>query len=412
MRNVFLALITTTYAASALFAQAPPGWTRLSEAKDLSKGAAKAMELGVWKSPDSDLRVQLIQCDPINTAQGVWNLVGGVVSGLSKSGQQPTSSEIATTGKYLAFHFHGNVLQAGTNYSVETYVIFARSHSYILKAFTTDTAPDDFTITEWDLGEPITTERDECNQALSQIKARLDAHQTLNAPSPTPDALASADEDFASAKDATEADFRTDLRVWTSMIDIEKQRAANILKKSGERVDVDTRQSPLLRRLAKNPFFNIDREEALHPAYRHELSIIAALRGQTFRGTSPTYQLGYIIARNGLPLALIIFVISRWTRRVSRKRPPKPGVSRSAYYAKLLLKMSWRVALLGSAALITVVVIHVQNIFSQDEFTTAVLSAIGLLIISLPLAMLITSWSSTKRKFSAGANAPPPIPSP
>ena len=179
------------------------------------------------------------------------------------------------------------------------------------------------------------------------------------------------------------------------------------MKKSGERVDLDKRQSPLLRRLAKNPFFNIDREEALHPGYRHELGIIAALRGQTFRGSSPTYQLGYIIARNGLPLALIIFVIGRWTRRVSRRSPPKPGVSRSGYYAKLLLKMTWRTALVGCAALIIVVVIHVQTIFSQDEFTTAVLSAIGLLVISLPVAMLITSWSQTKRRFVDADSAPP-----
>jgi hypothetical protein len=100
------------------------------------------------------------------------------------------------------------------------------------------------------------------------------------APSQTPDALTSANEDWASAKNATDEDLRQDLRVWTSLIDIEKQRAANLQKK-GEQVDIDARLDPVLRRLANNRFFDIDRQSALHPSYRRELNKVAALRGQT-----------------------------------------------------------------------------------------------------------------------------------
>src|SRR2546423_8235256 len=78
----------------------------------------------------------------------------------------------------------------------------------------------------------------------------------LNTPLPTPKTLSSADEDFASAKNATEADLRTDLLVWTSMVDIEKERAANRLKKFGENVDIDARLSPLLHRDRKSTRLN------------------------------------------------------------------------------------------------------------------------------------------------------------
>lgn len=190
----------------------------------------------------------------------------------------------------------------------------------------------------------------------------------LNTPSPTPKTLSSADEDFASAKNATEADFRTDLRVWTSMVDIEKERAANRFKKFGERVDIDTQLRPLLRRLVNNPFFNLSREEFLHPGYRRELSTIAALRGQNFPNTDPVYQLSYSLARWGIPVGFLVFIISRWTRRVSRKLPVSIGARRSTYYVNLLLKMSWRVALLVVLANVIALVIHLRNVYRTTNW--------------------------------------------
>jgi hypothetical protein len=406
MRNVFLALIATTCAMSPLLAQAPPGWTRLSDGKDVATKAAKARELGVWKNPDSELRVQLIQLDPINTAQGVWNFVGGALSGLTKGGQQPTSHELLKTGRHVAFHFHGNGIQEGTSYSFDTYAIFAQSHSYLLKAFIAHKAETGFIVTEWDFGEPLTTERAECEHALEQIKARLDAQQTLDVPTPTPSRLTASEEEFESAKNATDAELRSDLRIWTRIIDTERKRAANHFKKSGERVDLDARLKPYLRRWANNRFFDIDREHAFHPGYSHELSMIAALRGQTFRGEDPVYQVVYSIGRYGIPIAFIVFIVSRWTRRISRKNPPRPGVARSAYYAKLLLKMSWRVALLVVLANVIALAIHLRNIYSDDELARAAEMTALLTFVVLPVAALITIWSQAKRRFIEAASAP------
>jgi hypothetical protein len=397
--RIFYSLTATVCISCTCLAQAPPKWTRVSEPKNLTADG-KAKELGVWKSPDSELWVQLRELPPVKTSQEVWSAVRGAVSGLSKAGQQPTSCDVSNTGEHLALKLRGNTTQDGRTYEIEAFVVFTQSHNYILKAFSTDTSANQFTISDWNLGEPIKGERQEFARTLSLIKTRLDANQSLTAPSATPDALSAADEDFASGKTATEADFRADLGVWTSMVDIEKTRAANRLKKFGENVDIDAELSPLLRRLANNRFFNLHREEFLHPGYARELSAIAKLRGENYPTTAAVYQFTYTLARLGIPLAILIFIISRWTRRVARNLPVAIGERRSAYYLKLLLKMSWRVGLLVVLANVIVLVLHLRNVYSDNELKKAAETTSFLTFVVLPVGALIAIWPKAKRRYA------------
>ena len=178
-----------------------------------------------------------------------------------------------------------------------------------------------------------------------------------------------------------------------------KTAAANATKKYGKTIDAEAELGPWLRRLANNKFFDIDREEALHPGYRRELGEIAALRGESLAGNDPVYKLGYAIGRYGVLLGFLAFVISRWTRRVSRKTAVATN-SRAHYYLKLLFKMSWRVAIIIALSFIAVVLLTTAPSKSQNELFGALAVTSGLFVVFFPPTVLLTSWWQTKRKFS------------
>ncbi len=140
----------------------------------------------------------------------------------------------------------------------DTYFVFAESATYIVKVFSTDTTSA-FSTATWDFGRPLETDREVLTHALSQIKERLDTGVSLYARTPSP----TAEEDFESAKNATDDELRADLRLWTRMVDQIRAHTINAAKRSGETADVDAALKPFLRRLANNKLFDIDHEEAL-----------------------------------------------------------------------------------------------------------------------------------------------------
>jgi tetratricopeptide (TPR) repeat protein len=108
----------------------------------------------------------------------VWNLVAGVVSGFSKTGQAPTSSQILKTDNYLTIRFSGKGNQGAERYRADTYVLFADSHSFIVKAFTAGEEIN-FSMAGWDFGKPLGKETEVFAGALGEIKARLDSGRSL-----------------------------------------------------------------------------------------------------------------------------------------------------------------------------------------------------------------------------------------
>lgn len=135
---------------------------------------------------------------------------------------------------------------------------------------------------------------------------------------------------------------------------------------------------------------------------------------------SPEGQLGYAVGFYGVPLVIVCLVIRRWTRRVAERTPLRPEVSRGTFYFRLLLKMSWRFALIFIASLFLVVFS-----MSSNPAQPPAVGGIGLLILFFvtPSVLLITSWAQANRKFTpqriAGPSnshkvvapaTPPPLP--
>lgn len=411
MRQVIL-LILQLCAIPAFAEQAPLDWKQVQSEKEFTGLALPMRQLGVWRSPNGEVIVQILQMQPITDPQGVWNVVGGSVSGLTKAGLAPTSSAVVYDTPHIAFRLSGQGKQEnGATGPLDNYFVFAGSATYMVKVFSTSSTSD-FVFTDWDFGAPARANREELSHALAQINDRLDRGVSLARPSAAPSV--SKEEEWESAHNATDDELRNDLRVWTSVVDDMKAHAINAAKREGRPPpNLDQELKPIYRREANNKFFNIDREERFHPGYQHELAQIAALRGEKYAGGSPEYQLTYFAARYGLTLGLLIFLISRWTRRVARKTDLRAGQSRAAYYGKLLLKMSWRVALLIILSIGLVILSHLRPGLSDSELQNAFTITFLLLILVVPAAYLLTSWSQTKRIFamqpalaSGGALAP------
>ncbi len=411
MRQAIL-LILQLCALSAFAVQAPLDWKKVQSEKEFTGLAMPLRQLGVWRSSNGEVIVQILQMQPITDPQGVWNIVGGSVSGLAKAGLAPTSSTVVYDTPHIAFRVSGQGKQEnGATGPLDNYFVFAASATYMVKVFSTSSTSD-FVFTDWDFGAPARDNREELSNALAQIKDRLDRGASLAKPSPAPSV--SKEEKWESAQNATDDELRSDLRVWTSVVGDMKAHAINAAKREGRPPpNLDDELKPIYRREANNKFFNIGREERLHPGYQHELAQIAAARGEKYDGGSPVYQLTYFTVRYGVSLGILIFLISRWTRRVARKTNLRAGQSRSAYYGKLLLKMSWRVALLIGLSIGVVILSHLRPGLSDSELQNAFTITFLLLILVVPAAYLLTSWSQTKRMFavqpalaSGGAVAP------
>ena len=214
-------------------------------------------------------------------------MVGGMLSGLTKADLAQTSWAISSETSHVCFRLSGKGKQEDGVIGVQdSYIIFTEPANYIVKVFSSDETTA-FSIAMWNFGPPLQTHREDFARALSQIKDRLDTGVSLYASTPTPSHSPTAEEDFESAKHASDDELRADLHLWTAMVDQITAHTINKAKKSGETADVDAALKPWLRRLANNKFFDIYHEEGLHPGYQHELSIVAALRGQSFRMYGP-----------------------------------------------------------------------------------------------------------------------------
>jgi hypothetical protein len=398
MRQAIL-LSLQLWALSAFAVQAPLDWKQVQGEKEFTGLAMPLRQLGVWRSTNGEVIVQILQMQPITDPQGVWNVVGGNVSGLTKAGLAPTSSTVVYDTPHIVFRLSGQGKQEnGATGPLDNYIVFTGSATYMVKVFSTSSISE-FVFTDWDFGAPARQNREELSNALAQIKDRLDRGVSLAKPSPAPSV--SKEEKWESAQNATDDELRSDLRVWTSVVDDMKAHAINAAKREGRPPpNLDEELKPIYRRAANNKFFNIGREEGLHPGYQHELAQIAALRGEKYRGGSPEYQLAYFAARYGVSLGLLIFLISRWTRRVARKTDHRADQSRAAYYGKLLLKMSWRVVLLIVLSFGLVILSHLRPGLSDSELQSAFAITFLLLILVVPAAYLLTSWSQTKRRFA------------
>src|SRR5262249_40467370 len=157
----------------------------------------------------------------------------------------------------------------------------------------------------------------------------------------------------------------------------------------------DVELKPLYRNLANNKFFNIDREERLHPSFQHELAQVASTRGEKYAGGEAMYQLGYFATRWGLPLLILALAILGWTRRIARKTPISDNQSRSGYTANLLLKMSWRVGLLVIISLALVAFKHLSPALSDEELQSAIGITFLFLFLVVPATYFVSVWWQT-----------------
>lgn len=399
MKRSLLIFIGAACAFCDSFAQAPEDWKRLSDAKDTNVKGGVVTELGVWKSPDSELRVQVLQLDPAKNEQGVWNVVGGGVSGLQKTGQSPVSSEVLTQNKYLCFRLRGMPKLNGVDYCVDTYFVLANLHTYVVKAFVPGEKETGFSISGWDFGEPLGGQTETFTAVLNEIKARLDSGKSLfraQAVSPT-----------ATPKDAKT--LKDTVKIWTTLVDQVREHCANRSKLIGHFVDPDVELQPYLQDLAKNPYFDLKQQARLHPSYEECIRKIAALRGETFAESNPdpAYQFGEALGKYGVPLTVLGFLIRAWIRRVSRKTPVAVGMSLNRYYCLLLLKMSWRVIIVFVMSMFLVLLAHLRVEISEREAGQAGAVAFLLLLIVCPTVLFVCAWTQTKRRFAENATKLP-----
>ena len=339
MKRILIAVFQL-YAICTCVAQAPSDWRRVAEAKDITGAALPLRQLGVWRSPDDQVTVQVLQLQPIKTQKEVWNTVGGLVSGLTRSDQAPTASALVLDTPQVCFRLSGKGKQEGGALGMmDTYVVFADSATYLVKVFSATTTSV-FSITTWDFGQPITGEHEDLTRALSQIKERLDSGLSLSASNSSSPGSQTSPGNSQSAR---------------TPIDGQAQSRRTYLD-GNDRLDRGARD--------------------------------------------PLYQVSYAIGFYGLPLALLAFIVSRWTRRVSRKTAVGARTSKARFYALMLLKMSWRVPILVVLSFALVLLAHTGPAVSEKEITEAIETTMALFLVFLPPIVLLTSWTQTRRKFS------------
>jgi len=329
----------------------------------------------------------------------IKGLVSGLLAQTVKSGKGPISTAVLST-PHVCLRLSGKAREDGLITDLDMYVVFAASKTFIVQVFSSRSTSA-FSLAEWDFGMPLQSDKEEVIQALANLAQLFDSS---SGPVPTPPLSSSsqkAEEDFESAKNATDDELRHDLKVWTSLVDSFKEHDVNAAKRTGEPVaDPDVTLRPLYRRLANNRFFDIAHENAIHPSYTHEISRIAALRGESYRGDDAGFRLGSAIARYVLPVGVLIVLFVRWTQRIARKTMLVPGVSRFRFCFKLLLKMSWRLALVIVCVVFAVDVTHSRPEYSGHELYDTTLFTACLLLLFLPAAVFLASCWQTERKFA------------
>lgn len=130
-----------------------------------------------------------------------------------------------------------------------------------------------------------------------------------------------------------------------------------------------------------------------------EVATLAEGSSQNNRDVEETVR-GIILY--GPPLALLAFIINRWTRCVARKTSIISGTSRIRFYALMLLKMSWRIVFLCVLFIYSFASVYsAGSPFSQiqEKSKEGATVATALLMIFLPPTVLLTSWTQTKRRF-------------
>lgn len=204
----------------------------------------------------------------------------------------------------------------------------------------------------------------------------------------------------------SDAEFRQMIGVWTRVVDDTYLHAVNKGRLTGEKIDPDTEIEPFLRTLARNRYFDVNRESGLHPSYLKYIHRIAALRGQPLAEPRLSYQIGLALGKYGVPLIIVALLIRGWTGRISRKTSTAVGGSRQRYYGLLLLKMSWRVLILFMLSMFLVVLAHMPTAISEREAGEAGALAFILLLIVCPPVLLMSAWTQTKRRFAESAEHP------
>lgn len=195
----------------------------------------------------------------------------------------------------------------------------------------------------------------------------------------------------------TDRENRTLLKMWTSMIDQMRDQAINEAKRRGRTADPMAEIEPFLKTLADNPYFDPDREAAIHPGYLTYLERVAAIRGKPFAHASFPFLVGELIGKL-VPFLGIGLWFWFWCRRVARKSRVPAGASRGSFYARILAKMSWRVLLIViSGWLISVALMSLTNWNASEVGCTGVI-VLFLLLITSVFAVLISSWRATRDK--------------
>jgi len=409
-----LSLLFITSFAVAAFAQAPDGWQRISDAKPIQAGKSVVKEIGVWKSPDSDLRVQVLELDPIKTDQDLWNFVGGVISGINNAGQGPTSCDVIDDARYLCFRLTGSAEQQALRYNVDTYIVFADLHTYIVKAFRPGVKTG-FSIEGWNFGFPPAERRTLFAQDLRTIKTKIDSGESLVRTEPPQ----------TGSKARTHRVIGDERKASSSFNLFAGLTAGTAKFLQGSAQDVLTAALDLGGELVgENSENEIQRNaRAIMRIGRINRNILTMEHSVGIDPDSASYRLGVGIGGCAICLGIVGVAIWAWTRRVSSRMALRSHATRSEYYRVLLTKMSWRLLIIFLIAMTIVILSQNSPAVSREQAGQAGAIAMVLLLLFCLPVMFATSWTRTKRKFVQAAKTteteshiglrqpgPPPLP--
>lgn len=174
-----LTIIILGVAHSCAFALAPEDWvlTKIKQAPN-----PHAEELGVWRSPDKNFRVQVYKVIPQSKdrLQGYRDFVGGLMQSNFESGIKYVKFEAATFSKCPAFVIYGKAMFRDNAKFQHCLVIASVNAVYLLRI--DSSTQSNFDLKGWDFGAPPKNS-DEVNSLFKELEEKCNANlATLNKP--------------------------------------------------------------------------------------------------------------------------------------------------------------------------------------------------------------------------------------
>ena len=137
----------------SLWAQAPDGWTRTKEKKEIEAKGKKITQYGEWSSADGTLTAIVVDAGQVKTVKVLGERAAGMMSGVMRSGILPLKFE-SESKPHPMLIVRGQAVYEGGEYFQDTYAVLTQKGLLMIKVSGLEKELS-FDLEKWELGEPI-----------------------------------------------------------------------------------------------------------------------------------------------------------------------------------------------------------------------------------------------------------------